>query len=247
MCFLAVQLGAVPGAPVLLAFNREEYFARPSRPPRVAAGPPPMLGGLDERAGGTWLGVNRHGLIVAVTNRLKSELPANPRSRGLLCRDLLTAASIDEAVERAVDELEQDRYAGANYILLSRRSGAVIHAGDRLEVKHLTGKLHLITNGDLDDPGDQRIHYARELFDHKSLESVPQFMATARFVCSRRARDPAEPTIVFEAEDRGTVSSTLIALADDPAKSHYLHAAGPPDRQPYDDYSQLLRDLLADG
>ena len=35
----------------------------------------------DLEAGGTWLGVNGHGVLIAVTNRHKVDVPAQPRSR----------------------------------------------------------------------------------------------------------------------------------------------------------------------
>jgi hypothetical protein len=43
------------------------------------------------------------------------------------------------------------------------------------------------------------------------------------------------------------VSSTLVALRTPLADSAYLHAQGPPDRTPYVDYSQLLRDVVQSG
>ena len=89
MCILAIQYRAAKDAPVLLAHNREERLDRPSLPPRIQSGKPRVVCGIDRKAGGTWLGVTQHGLAVAVANRPKAVVPAEPRSRGLLCRELL--------------------------------------------------------------------------------------------------------------------------------------------------------------
>ncbi len=50
----------------------------------------------------------------------------------------------------------------------------------------------------------------------------------------------------FRAGDRGTVSSSLVALRGALADSTYLHAQGPPDETPYADYSHLLHDMDKD-
>src|SRR5208283_5304222 len=89
MCLLALFFRVVEDAPVVVGANREEEYARGGEPPQVLPGPPNAVGGRDPRSGGTWLGVNERGVLVAVTNRLKSEPPSQPRSRGLLARDLL--------------------------------------------------------------------------------------------------------------------------------------------------------------
>ena len=68
MCLLAIQYQLVPEAPVLVAANREERYDRPSLPPAIQSGKPRVLCGVDEQAGGTWLGVNQNGMFVAVAN-----------------------------------------------------------------------------------------------------------------------------------------------------------------------------------
>src|SRR5262245_24698007 len=99
MCLLALRYRTVPGVPVLLAANRD----RPFDPPRLHAGPLPFAAPVDRTAGGTWLGVNAAGLVVAVTNRPQREADAARRSRGLLAADALRAASsarLRDALER---------------------------------------------------------------------------------------------------------------------------------------------------
>ena len=66
MCLLALQYQLVPDSPVLVAANREEYYDRPSLPPSIQSGKPRVLCGIDQRGGGTWLGVNQNGMFVGV-------------------------------------------------------------------------------------------------------------------------------------------------------------------------------------
>src|SRR6516162_2634721 len=107
MCLLALFFRAVDDAAVVAGANREEYYQRGGEPPRLLDGAVHTVAGVDPVAGGTWFGVNACGVLVAVTNRAKSETPDRPRSRGLLVRELLECPSAAAAVERAVRALEQ--------------------------------------------------------------------------------------------------------------------------------------------
>ena len=93
MCLLAIQYRLVPESPILVAANREEFCDRVATQPSIQPGKPRILGGIDQQSGGTWLGVNQHGLFVGVCNRNKVFAPIAPRSRGALCRDLLRSGS----------------------------------------------------------------------------------------------------------------------------------------------------------
>lgn len=243
MCLLAIIYRVLDEAPLLLAANREEFYDRPAFPPEVQPEIPKTLCGMDRRAGGTWLGVNEHGLVVAVTNRTKSHLPLDPPSRGLLCRRLLMFPDAAAAAEHGLAELKTGRYAGANYLCVDAAEGFVLHGGDQVEQIALQSRLHIITNGDLNDPTDRRISLARRLLEGP-VESVPQFIARARQTCSR-GPDASGDTILLRRENRGTVSSTLLVLSKQPQDSIYLYSPGPPDVTRYDDYSIQLRGMLA--
>src|SRR5262245_6366647 len=69
-------------------------------PPAILELRQKVIAGKDLRAGGTWLGVNDRGLLVAILNRRVNgqRVPAtDKRSRGLLCMDLLIQDSIASA------------------------------------------------------------------------------------------------------------------------------------------------------
>ena len=240
MCLLALLHRAVPEAPVLVAANREERFDRPALPPDVQPGRPRVLCGIDRDAGGTWLGVNEHGLLVAVTNRPISTVPPQPRSRGLLCRELLECRLAREAADRARQELARGRYAGANYLCVDPSDGLVVHGDERLNVVDLEPGLHLLTNGDVDDPDDERQRLARRLLETAPLTSATAFIAASEHVC-------AHPGIVVRRAEGGTVSCDQVAITSNPDEAVYRYAPGPPDTQPFDDHSARLRELLAAG
>lgn len=60
--------------PLIIAANRDEYYARPTREPQVlAAGPPVVVGGWDERGGGTWMGVTAAFFFAGLTNKRSND------------------------------------------------------------------------------------------------------------------------------------------------------------------------------
>ena len=112
MCLLAVQYRLVPESPILVAANREEYFDRPSLTPSIQSGKPRVLCGVDQKGGGTWLGVNQNGLFVGICNRATKMPLFGQRSRGLLALDLLRCGSSAKAMEKAHTEFANTRYEG---------------------------------------------------------------------------------------------------------------------------------------
>lgn len=247
MCILAIQYRLVPEAPILVAMNRDERYERPSAGPSIQSGKPRVLCGIDQQAGGTWLGVNQHGLVVAASNRPKALGPLTPRSRGVLCRELLRCGSAHEAVDRAMDELSTGQFDGVNFVCADAESGWVVHGGDELEAVKLEEGLSIISNGDVNDSRDERGKLARRLLTLQTLDSPVKFLAVASKVFARPAALPGRPAMVVHGNEKGTVSSTLIALGKKPRDAIFQHAAEAPDRSKYEDFSPLLRDILSRG
>jgi len=245
MCVLAIQYKAARDAHILVAHNREEFFDRPTQAPRIQPGRPRVVCGVDRKAGGTWLGVNQYGLFVAVANRPKTVVPPEPRSRGLLCRELLNLRSAKEAAEHAARQLATRRYAGANFVCADAKSGAIVYGGDKVEIVELTPGLHILTNGNVDDVHDERQELVRRLLTLQRLDSAVAFLAVASRSFSRRPDESGRRGVVILGDQYGTVSSTLIALTRKPQNSVFQYAPGPPSEYAYDDLSALLRQVLS--
>ena len=103
MCTIAILIDVVAGAPLVLAANRDELYARPARPPELLVGDPPIAGGVDALSGGTWLAVRGDGRFAAVTNqRALATAPPGLRSRGHAVRELAAAADPDATCVRSI-------------------------------------------------------------------------------------------------------------------------------------------------
>lgn len=228
--------------------NREESPVRPSTGPQVNASLPKKtrwMGGKDLTAGGTWLGVNQEGLVVAVTNRRKSQTPTRPKSRGLLCRELLEQGGFEEAKAEFSRQWDQESFSGFNLMLISRERGVVISAGDELQVQPLEPGLHAVTNFNWNDPLDPRVHRVRGLMEtfHRTNPPWEQWIPWAKSICGL-GEDAGGDAICYSCtQGWGTVSSSVIALPDDLESARYFHSAGSPADTPYEDFSAPLVSL----
>jgi hypothetical protein len=247
MCLLAIQYRLVPESPILVAANREEFYDRPSTIPSIQSGKPRILCGIDQQAGGTWLGVNQHGMFVGASNRPKNVPPIAPRSRGVLCKDLLRAGSARRAVDMALEAMASREFDGVNLVVADAESGWVVHGGDDYEAVELGEGLSIIGNGDVNDPRDERVQLAHRLLTLQTLDSPVKFLAVASKVFARAPGAPGRPSMVVRGTERGSVSSTLIALGKKPRDAIFQFADGAPDEVKYEDYSPLLRDILSRG
>lgn len=87
MCLIAFAWRAHPSWPLVVAANRDEFHARPTRAAHWWSQPPGLFAGADEKAGGSWCGMDTRGRFAAVTNvREPAAADTGTRSRGLLVR-----------------------------------------------------------------------------------------------------------------------------------------------------------------
>jgi hypothetical protein len=106
---------------ILLAANRDERVERPWDPP-AAWWPdrPGVVAGRDRTGGGTWMGINRHGVVATVLNRPGTLGPAaGKRSRGDLPLLALEHSTAAEAAA-ALTGLDAGLWRGFNMVLADR-------------------------------------------------------------------------------------------------------------------------------
>jgi hypothetical protein len=244
MCTLAIYFKAARGWPVVVAANRDEYLERPAAAPLTLSETPHIVGGKDLKAGGTWLGINEHGLVAGLLNR-RSEFPPNSdaRSRGLLCLDVLRRRTTAEALAYLRTQRAAD-YNPFNLLIASRDEAAVAYnRAGTIELATLTPGLHLLTNLDLDDFECPRIgrSYGRFAGLGESAEFVNDPVAMraqlgallADHVTQLDPRNGRPNGLCLHLGEYGTRSSSLIFMGDAGRIEHFF-APGPPCATPYE-------------
>lgn len=211
---------------ILIAANRDERVDRIWDPP-AAWWPdrPDVIAGRDRTGGGTWMGINRHGVIATVLNRPGTLGPADgKRSRGDL--PLLALASPTAAdAAAAIGRLDAGSWRAFNMVLADR-TGAWFVKGlghGRPLIVRLPPGVSMITAHDPNDMGSPRT--ARHLARFQAAE--PSWDAW-RLILADRDGNLTEQINVTPRGGFGTVCSSLVALpaVGDPI---WLFAAGPPD------------------
>jgi uncharacterized protein with NRDE domain len=242
MCLVVVLWRVVADAPLIIAANREEAYDRPGTPPQLVENGVRFVAGLDPKAGGTWFGVNEYGVAVAVTNGPRSQPPAQPRSRGLLVRDLLGSKSAAEAAAHAAQELDTQRYAGCNLVCGDPDSLHVLHAGDWLRSLPLPPGIHVLTTGLVNNGADRRIAHSMAWLREQPHQTAKAWVPALQQLCSQTG-DAEFPAMSVHGEGRGTVSSSILVLRRPVSSGDLWHAQGPPDKTAYEDMSPLLAHL----
>jgi len=143
MCTLIAFVRMDEKYPLVIASNRDENPRRPTREPRYII--PTIFAPQDEERGGTWIGVNKHGMMAAITNRRDGPHDRIYRSRGLLVTDALAQSSIEGSVE-AIEKQDPAEFNGFHLFMSDRRTTALIwNDGEKFRTKLLSPGLHIIT------------------------------------------------------------------------------------------------------
>ena len=163
MCLIVFAWRPSHAQPLVLAANRDEFYARPTLPLAQWKDAPQVYAGRDLEAGGTWLGVNADGRFAALTNIREPGKPPGRRSRGeLVARFLTSDVSMDEYLrETAVRSAE---YGGFNLLVGDRQSLYFLHGGDPTP-RRLEPGLYGVSNAGLDTPWPKLVKAKRALSD----------------------------------------------------------------------------------
>ncbi len=246
MCSVVIDRRPGDDWPVLVAANRDEMAGRPWRAPgRHWPDRTDVVAGLDELAAGSWLGVNDHGVLAAVLNRVGTLGPQDgKRSRGELVLEALDHADAAEAAD-ALAALDPRSYRPFNLVILDDQDGFLLchrdGTGQRpITLQALPLELGMVTGFDPNDPADPRSRRFLPRFASADRPdpAVGDWSAWQGLLAdtSHDADTGASGAMCFQLPGGfGTVCSALIALPNrrlpwTEARAVGRFADGPPDR-----------------
>ncbi|GGL98180.1 NRDE family protein [Pseudomonas asuensis] len=178
MCLIVFAWRPEHTEPLILAANRDEFYARPSAPLDTWKDQPHIIGGRDLTAGGTWLAVGSDGRFATVTNIRDPGQPLSDRSRGELpVRFLESGISAEEYAHDVARR--SDEYTGFNLLLGDRQS--LWHLNARSRKPHrLPPGIYGVSNADLNTPWPKLLRVRAGLeraLDHPSDEALFTLLA----------------------------------------------------------------------
>jgi uncharacterized protein with NRDE domain len=169
MCTVLLGRDVTGPGEILIAANRDEDPARPSDPPGLLLDSPPLVGGRDRVAGGTWLairtpsagrsageeGSDGSSITLLLNRRPLPGAPLGVRSRGLLVIDV---ARSTEPRATALVEAASGHYGPCTLVHASPAAcwWLAIPGDGPVRTGHIARGWHAITHAEMDDPAEPR-------------------------------------------------------------------------------------------
>ena len=211
MCLIVWAWKQHPTYKLVLAANRDEFYARPTEPAHYWPDAPNLLAGRDTRHRGTWMGITRDGRFAAVTNyregfRESSDAP----SRGHLTTSFLEGSANPQDYARGIAP-QASSYNGYN-LLLSNFDDMVYTSNRTPEEEVLAPGLYGLSNHLINTPWPKVSLVKAGLAD--ALESrEPDPDALFDFMLNAdRATDEQLPDTGIPIQIERELSSAFIAL-----------------------------------
>lgn len=223
MCTIIVAKHVVDGSSLIVGANRDEFYNRPWDPPH-ALGDTGIFCGIDRVAGGTWLGLNSSGLLVAVTNRRHASARHAVRSRGLLCLELLQESSPARAEKVLRQRLRRGPYNHFN-LLIADRSRATVYGyvGHVARVDALPDGVHIVSDAHGLNPFS--LNSVRQQVRAKAALGFGPFRAHLAQLLSNHSEAHVDHVLCKHFSQAGTLCSSIVRLSNSqPAEFWFANA-----------------------
>jgi len=210
--------------PLFIAANRDEFYERPSKGPKLWPSPPAFIAPQDLRAGGTWLALSAERYVVAITNQ-RTLGPPNPTktSRGDLVIALARAGS--PSMARALLASVNARDYNPFNLFVGDAQQAFVGYGradaNKIELEEVPHGLHVLPNDHLDSKTVRKVARIHDLAGDFPAIDDPEVL-TGRLITLMRDRQPSSSNdelsraldaVCIETPTYGSRSSAIIAVA----------------------------------
>jgi len=250
VCTLVLLYGLLKDYPVVALHNR--YLGKDilERPPRRLNGN--TVAPLDVASGGTWIGVNDSGLLLAITNQETQRLPEPGRSRGLLALDILKDHdTAEEAKEHLLDPGIRGLYRTGNFTVLDPQTawhvvwdrdthvypiGKGVYAVSTITV--VPGMMWSDRARSIWIDAEKRRAKAYELLSGYQPGSVGEAVAELMRVSADHGWGRSQSSTCWHSPEYRQMSSTIMAVAAEPGNSLVYYCEGNACENHFKDYSK---------
>lgn len=239
MCLLTIAYQQHSQAPLIIASNRDEFYARPTLPMHWWQDAP-ILAGRDQQAMGTWLGLSNNGRFAAVTNYRQVTTNNSKQtallSRGSLVSDFLSSDQTSHQWSQTLVESGAD-FDGFNLLTYDGKELVYCNNHNNQPPQVLSSGFYALSNGALDSDWPKVDHARDQLRQllRRSEQTLPQLPELVSLLSSEQTYAPellpdtgipteweqllSSPFII--AEDYGTRASTAAIISS----SGYIEVA----------------------
>jgi uncharacterized protein with NRDE domain len=250
MCLAVFAWKVHPKYKIVLAANRDEFYARPTLQAAEWPDQPDIIAGKDLKAEGTWLGVGRNSKLAFLTNyrdirRLKNKAP----SRGSLVTDFLKG-SLNPV--QYLQSLENPHLFNGFNLIVSDLNSLYWYSNVNDEIRELEPGIYGISNYLLNTPWRKveqlRLAFAKTIegdFNYQQL--FQSLLDTSEAEFSELPDTGLDPNLekklsacFIRTPDYGTVSSSVI-LADYAGNINFHERTYIPNSNDFKDKSFLIK------
>lgn len=235
MCLIVFAWRPGQARPLIVAANRDEFYARPTAALAEWDEHPGVYAGRDLEAGGSWLGVGPGGRFAALTNIRDPGQPGGVRSRGELVAGFLRG---DQTLGEYFSDvgLRSAQYAGFNLLLGDgQRLG---YASSNSPLPEFLGEgVYGLSNAGLNTPWPKLLKARRALQnslaaqprDLLGLLADPATAADAELPSTGvgLATERLLSSIFIASPNYGTRASTVVTVAADGSRHLLERSFGP--------------------
>ncbi|MDE0800730.1 MAG: NRDE family protein [Rhodospirillaceae bacterium] len=235
--------------PLLVGANRDEKITRPwLAPSRHWPDRPDVTAGLDELGGGSWMGLNDHGVVACILNRRGTLGPQYGKlSRGEIVLDALDHPDASAAAE-ALKHLDGKAFRDFNLLIADNRDAYWLKldasSSTTITVQAIPAGLSMLTAGDMNDGRSPRISAFLPKFRSADMPDPDKDDWTSWKALLGAGPQPGSVGVAMcfpPDAGFGTTSSALVALpsietamAHPPQPVKWDFASGAPDSAPFE-------------
>jgi uncharacterized protein with NRDE domain len=214
MCLIIFAWKVIPGAPLIAAANRDEYYARPTAAAAWWEDHPDVYAGRDKIGNGTWMGVTRQGRFAAITNvRSPEEQHSDTApSRGKLVSDFLTGTLTPS---QYIEDIKARNIPYNGFNLLVGDRDTLIWYSNRAKEDPRNGQpleygIYGLSNDALDTPWP-KVTRAKAEFASMLIQGAPEETYFELLADTTRANDCRLPKTGISIELERILSSVFIS------------------------------------
>ncbi len=227
MCTLIVAHRVFNGFPLVIAANRDERLDRVSEPPEIRGKNSLILSPKDQERGGTWIGVNKFGVFIALTNRLDVKSQPRKLSRGTLVMELLQMETARKAFDQS--RCYNDKpLNGFNMVIADKNCLFLLRGnGTKIERSWESSGLLVVTNHGIgrlnDEDVPKRVATILKTWTEKNIGILTPSLSNIRPLLNIHD-NCRHGTCINEPENSyGTKSSAIIKLYSDGHKEKWQY------------------------